>query len=193
MKIHPLVKEVLYTRKDITAKCKELAQVVNQYYQENSQHNKDNTVICLGLLKGCIPFMAMLLLDLEIEVETEYMTVSSYGGGVAGNLNPEIMFDLVADVNDRDVLLVEDIIDSGKTIKLVKDYLLGKGARTVKVVTLLDKKSGRKVDLTVDWYGFDVPAAFLIGFGLDYEERLRNLPYVAIANVEKIKTWTWEK
>ncbi|MBW3057748.1 hypoxanthine phosphoribosyltransferase [Spiroplasma poulsonii] len=191
MKLHPLVKEVLITAEEIEQKCLELGQEISSYYL-NEYPVQDNTILCFGLLKGCIPFMAKFIPHLVgVECETEYMVVSSYFGGVKSNGVPQILLDLPIPVTNRDVLLVEDIIDSGKTVKMIKEYLYLKGARSVKVVTLLDKKAGRKVDLVADWYGFDVPDAFLIGFGLDYEERLRNLPYIAIADTAKLKTWQW--
>ncbi|ELL44974.1 hypoxanthine phosphoribosyltransferase [Spiroplasma melliferum] len=192
MKIHPLVKEILITTEEIDEKCFELGQQISHYYL-NEYPAKDNTILCLGLLKGCIPFMAKFIAHLVgVECETEYMVVSSYFGGVKSKDTPQILLDLPMPITNRDILLVEDIIDSGKTIKMIKDYLYLKGARSVKVVTLLDKKAGRKVDLVADWYGFDVPPAFLIGFGLDYQERLRNLPYIAIADQEKLATWKWD-
>ncbi|MFU0252572.1 hypoxanthine phosphoribosyltransferase [Spiroplasma sp. Moj] len=192
MKIHPLVKEILITTEEIDEKCFELGQQISHYYL-NEYPAKDNTILCLGLLKGCIPFMAKFISHLVgIECETEYMVVSSYFGGIKSKDTPQILFDLPMPITNRDILLVEDIIDSGKTIKMIKDYLYLKGARSVKVVTLLDKKAGRKVDLAADWYGFDVPPAFLIGFGLDYQERLRNLPYIAIADQKKLATWKWD-
>ncbi|APE75380.1 hypoxanthine phosphoribosyltransferase [Spiroplasma citri] len=192
MKIHPLVKEILITTEEIDEKCFELGQQISHYYL-NEYPAKDNTILCLGLLKGCIPFMAKFIAHLVgVECETEYMVVSSYFGGVKSKDTPQILLDLPMPITNRDILLVEDIIDSGKTIKMIKDYLYLKGARSVKVVTLLDKKAGRKINLVADWYGFDVPPAFLIGFGLDYQERLRNLPYIAIADQEKLATWKWD-
>ncbi|WP_425379690.1 hypoxanthine phosphoribosyltransferase [Spiroplasma endosymbiont of Stenodema calcarata] len=191
MKLHPLVKEVLITAEEIEQKCLELGQAVSNYYL-NEYPVQENTILCLGLLKGCIPFMAKFISYLVgVECETEYMVVSSYFGGVKSNGVPQILLDLPIPVTNRDILLVEDIIDSGKTIKIIKDYLTLKGARSVKVVTLLDKKAGREVDLIADWYGFDAPHVFLVGFGLDYNERLRNLPYVAVADTEKLKKWHW--
>lgn len=192
MKIHPLVKKILITNKEINKKCFELGQIINNYYFNEYPIN-NNTILCLGLLKGCIPFMAKFISYLvDIECETEYIVISSYFGGIKSKNNPKILFDLSVSIINRDILLIEDIIDSGKTIKMIKDYLFLKGAKSVKVVTLLDKKEGRKVDLVADWYGFDVSLAFLIGFGLDYQERLRNLPYIAIADLEKLKKWKWK-
>ncbi|AXF96742.1 hypoxanthine phosphoribosyltransferase [Spiroplasma phoeniceum] len=192
MKIHPLVKEILITTEEIDEKCFELGQQISHYYL-NEYPAKDNTILCLGLLKGCISFMTKLISHLVgIECETEYMVVSSYFGGIKSKYTPQILLDLPMPITNRDILLTEDIIDSCKTIKIIKDYLYLKGARSVKIVTLLDKKAGRKVDLDADWYGFDVPPAFLIGFGLDYQECLRNLPYIAIADQKKLATWKWD-
>lgn len=135
--------------------------------------------------------MAKFISYLKINCITEYMAVSSYFGGIKGNGMPKILLDLPISIDNRDILLVEDIIDSGKTIKLVKEYLLLKRAKSVRVVTLLDKKMSYKINLIADWWGFIVPNVFLIGFGLDYEERLRNLPYIGIADYDKMKVWKW--
>ncbi|WP_381415181.1 hypoxanthine phosphoribosyltransferase [Spiroplasma endosymbiont of Anurida maritima] len=194
MKKHPLVKKVIISKKQINKKIKELAKSIEKYYYDEHQDLNQNTVLCLGLLKGSVPFMAKFIEQLtKLECQTEYMSVASFEGNIEATGVPRITADSNVDFSDRDVLIVEDIIDSGRTLKLIKEYLFGKGAKSVKICTIFDKKEGRKVDLHADWYGFDVPHKFLIGFGLDYQERLRNLPYVAIADEDKIKNWQWKK
>jgi hypoxanthine phosphoribosyltransferase len=189
MKPHPLVKEILITKDQINKRSEELAKEISNYYAD--QNVRDNTVIMIGLLKGCIPFMAKFLEYFEYNCETEYMVVSSYLGGVRTQAEPKINLDLNMSVEGEHILIVEDIIDSGATLSYVKRYLEFKGAADVKIVTLLDKPEGRKVHLAPDWFGFEVQNQFLIGFGLDYQEKLRNLPYIAIADKDKLKDWEW--
>lgn len=104
---------------------------------------------------------------------------------------PKILLDLQTDVRDRDILIVEDIIDTGATLKYVYDYLLDSGARSVKILTMLDKPSRRIADIQADWACFTIEPEFVIGYGLDYQEKIRNLPYVAICDTDKLKDWKW--
>ncbi len=119
------------------------------------------------------------------------MVVSSYHGSTSSNSAPKINLDLNTDVKDRDILIVEDIINTGFTLKYVKEYLLNKGAKSVKILTMLDKPSGRKIDLTPDWVCFTIDPCFVIGYGLDYQEKIRNLPYVAVCDTTKLDDWKW--
>lgn len=189
MQLHPLVKEILHSKEEINTRAKQLAEEITKYYQ--SQEVLENTVTLIGLLKGCIPFMANFLNHFHYNNRTEYMVVSSYLGGTKASAEPKINLDLNMTVKGQHILIIEDIIDSGLTLDYVKRYLYFKGAKSVKIVTLLDKPEGRKVDLKPDWFGFLVQNQFLIGFGLDYEERLRDLPYVAICEISKLKNWKW--
>ncbi|AKU80169.1 hypoxanthine phosphoribosyltransferase [Spiroplasma turonicum] len=186
---HPLVKEVLVDRNKIDSKIKELAHNISNYYK--SIQYKNNTVITVGLLKGCVPFMAGLLKDLEFNCITEYMIVSSYEGNTTNIQKPKIINDIKINVEGAHVLLIEDIIDSGITLSFIKEHILGLGAKEVKVVTLASKPNKIIVDLKPDWNGFEFGDEFLIGFGLDYQERLRNLPFIATCNVEKLTDWEW--
>lgn len=188
-KKHPLVKEILLTNEQIDKRSQELAEEISEYY--TNQEVKENTIILIGLLKGCIPFMANFLKYFTYECMTEYMVVSSYLGGTKQSEEPKINLDLNITVKGKSILIVEDIIDSGNTLEYVKKYLLFKGARDVKIVTLLDKPEGRQVSIDADWFGFTVKNEFLIGFGLDYQERLRNLPYVAVCDTTLLKDWKW--
>ncbi|WP_342252621.1 hypoxanthine phosphoribosyltransferase [Spiroplasma endosymbiont of Amphibalanus improvisus] len=190
MNKHPLVKEILFDHEQIRVETKKVAEEIAKFYQ--TSHQVDNAIICLGLLKGSIPFMAEFLNNFNIDCETEYMITSSFYGGVKAKGVPEIKLDMLTPATNRDILIIEDIIDSGNTLKLIRDYLLLKGAKTVKIVTLLDKKSGRKVDIDSDWTVFEIPDSFVVGFGLDYQEKLRNLPYIGIVDDNKLASWKWK-
>lgn len=186
---HPLVKEILYTKEQITSRCQELGKEIDKYYQQQSV--KENTVLLIGILKGCIPFMSELMVNLDSACETDYMVVSSYRGGIKSSGDPKIVLDVNSDLKDRHILIVEDVIDSGLTLDFVRRYFYSRGAKEVKIVTLVDKPEKREVKIEADWSAFTVGDHFLIGFGLDYEERLRNLPYVAACDVDKLKDWKW--
>ncbi|PPE04315.1 hypoxanthine phosphoribosyltransferase [Williamsoniiplasma lucivorax] len=186
---HPLVKEILYTRTEIAQRSQELALEIDQHYQ--SQDVVENTILIVGILKGCVPFMAEILNHITYECETDYMVMSSYKGGVKASGDPKIVLDINTNVKNRHILIAEDVIDSGLTLEFVKNYFYTRGAKDVKIITLVDKPTKRAVDLVPDWTGFKVGDEFLIGFGLDYEERLRNLPYVATCDIAKLKDWKW--
>lgn len=188
-KLHPLVKEVLIDRKQIQERAKALAHEIADFYRQ--QNVKENTVVMVGLLKGAIPFMAEFINHFDYPMEMDYMVVSSYFGGAKGNLQPKIKLDIVSDVKDRHILVVDDVVDSGNSLELVKNHLLARGAKDVRFLTMINKPTHRKSPIKVDWSGFKIGDVFLIGFGLDYEERLRNLPYVAATDMEKLKGWKW--
>lgn len=182
MQNHNLVKEVLISEEEINKKTKELAAEVSTFYQNNEQ-----PVVLVGVLKGCFNFMCNFMTNLEIDCVLDFMYVESYAGKTESNFQPKIKVDILTDIKDRDILIVEDIIDSGVTLKKIVEHLNKKQPKSIKIVTLLDKKIKRKVDVEASWFGFEVPDAFLVGYGLDYQEMLRNIPYVAIADVDKIK------
>ncbi|ADR24411.1 hypoxanthine phosphoribosyltransferase [Mycoplasma leachii PG50] len=188
-KLHPLVKEVLFTRDQIQKRTKEIAKEVESYYKDKPL--KDNSLLVVGLLKGCVPFYTDFCMVCDLTMEMDFMVVSSYHGSTSSNSAPKINLDLNTDVKDRDILIIEDIIDTGFTLKYVKEYLLNKGAKSVKILTMLDKPSGRKIDLTADWVCFTIDPCFVIGYGLDYQEKIRNLPYVAVCDTTKLDDWKW--
>ena len=177
MELHPDVERVLISDKEIIDRCKELGKQIRDYY-------KDETPIAVGLLKGSVPFMAELVKNIPGNIEMDFMDVSSYEG--IESTEVKIIKDLDSTVTKRSVLLVEDIIDTGKTIKVVKELIYSKGAKDVKIVSLLDKPQGRVVDVNADWVAFTVPNEFIIGYGLDYRQKYRNLPYVGIIKKEAI-------
>lgn len=172
-----LIKEVLVTEKDIAAKVEELGKKISEDY-------KDKDLILVGILKGAVIFMSDLARKIEIPVALDFMAVSSYGKSSTSTGEVRIIKDLDFSVENKDILIVEDIIDTGYTLAYLTDNLKKRGARSVKVCTLLDKPERRKVDVKVDYLGFAIPDEFVVGYGLDYSEIGRNLPYVAALKEE---------
>lgn len=173
--MHQDVKEILYSLEDIQKRSRELGRAISLDYA-------GKTPILLGLLKGSVPFMAELSKWIEVDAYMDFMHVSSYQGVQSGELN--IKKDMEQDVKGKDVLIVEDIIDTGNTLVHVKELLLSRGANSVKIVTMLDKAECRVADIQADYVGFVMPNAFAIGFGLDFNEKYRNLPYVGVLKEE---------
>jgi len=146
--LHPLVKKVLFTREDILKRTKEVTEEIERYY--NLEPLADNSLLVVGLLKGCVPFYTDFCMNCNLTMEMDFMVVSSYNGGISSDLDPTVSLDLKTDVRGRDILIVEDIIDTGLTLDYVKNYLFRKGAKSVKILTMLDKPSGRRTDLVPD-------------------------------------------
>lgn len=167
------IKEILVTEEQIAAKVKELANILSEEYR-----NKNPLVI--GILKGATPFMSDLIKRMDIYMEIDYMAVSSYGMSTRSTGVVKIIKDLDGDIEGRHLLIVEDIIDSGLTLSYLIDILKRRNPKSIKVVTLLDKPARRSVDLKPDFTGFTVPDEFVVGYGLDYAERYRNLPYIGV-------------
>jgi len=136
--------------------------------------------IIIGLLKGCMPFMAELMKHIDLYCEIELMAVQSYHGGVASTGDVKITRDLDTPVKGRHVLIAEDIVDTARTMEVIRGLLMHRGALSVEVVTLLDKPEGRVTPFTPKYIGTTIPKEFVVGFGLDYEEYYRNLPYVGV-------------
>ena len=173
--MHKDIKEILYTEEEIKAKCDELAKQIDQDYAGQE-------ILLVGLLKGSVPFMAELAKHLKSDVKFDFMSVSSYSGVESKTL--VVRQDIKEDIRGKNVLIVEDILDTGKTLSTVKAMLEERGAATVEIVTMLDKKEGRTFPIEAKYVGFEIPNAFVIGFGLDFDEKYRNLPYVGILKEE---------
>lgn len=171
------IKEVLFSEEEIQQQVRALGEKITLDYEEKFP-------LMVGVLKGAMPFMSDLIKRVNTHLEMDFMDVSSYGNGVVSTGEVKIIKDLNTSVEGRDVLIVEDIIDSGLTLNYLVDLFHYRKANSVKIVTLLDKPSGRKVDLRADYAGFIVPEAFVVGYGLDYAERYRNLPYVGVLKPE---------
>lgn len=171
------IKEVLISEEEIAVKVQELGDALTEEY-------KDKYPLAIGILKGALPFMSDLLKKMDVYVELDFMDVSSYGNATVSSGEVKIVKDLNTSVEGRDILIIEDIIDSGKTLSYLVDLLKYRKANSIKIVTLLDKPSGRKVKLDADYVGYKVPDAFVVGYGLDYAEKYRNLPYIGVLKKE---------
>lgn len=176
--MHKNIKEILISEEQIIEKCKELGKIIDKDYEGKE-------VLLVGLLKGSVPFMAELAKHLNSDVTFDYMNVSSYNGVESKTL--VVKQDLKEDVSGKNILIVEDILDTGKTLYNVKEMLLKRNANSVKIVTMLDKEEGRIIDMKADYVGFKIPNAFVVGYGLDFNEKYRQLPYVGILKEECYK------
>ena len=177
MKMDENIKEVLISEEEIREATKKVAILLSEEY-------RDKNPLVVGILKGALPFMADLMKEMDIFLEYDMMDVSSYGTGLSSSGEVKIIKDLDASVEGRHILIVEDIIDTGRTLKYLQDMFIRRNAASVKLVTMLDKPSGRVIDLQVDWSCFEIPDAFVVGYGLDYRENYRNLPYVGVLKEE---------
>ena len=174
--MHKDVERILVSEEELSEAVTRLAGEIDRDYA-----GADKRLVMLCILKGSIVFMGDLMKKLTVATEIDCMKVSSYGAGTESTGQIHIALDLIRpDIDKCDVLIVEDIIDSGNTLSYLVKYLTVKGARSVKTCTLLDKPSRRKVDFTPDYCGFEIPDEFVVGYGLDYAERYRALPYVGV-------------
>ncbi|WP_138756016.1 hypoxanthine phosphoribosyltransferase [Paenibacillus sinopodophylli] len=167
------IQEVLYDAQQIGDKVKELGALLSKDF-----HERNPLVICV--LKGAFIFMADLVKEITVPLEIDFMAVSSYGQSTKSSGVVKIIKDLDVSVEGRDVLIVEDIIDSGLTLSYLIDVLERRNAKSVTVVTLFDKPARRTVELEADYTGFTLPDEFVVGYGLDFAEKYRNLPYIGI-------------
>lgn len=163
--------EVLISKEKVEARINELAKEIEKDYA-----GKD--LVCVGLLKGSVMFMSDLIKAINLDLRIDFMKVSSYGSGTDSTGVVKILKDVDLDLTGKDVLIVEDIIDTGLTIVNVKDFLNKKNPNSIKVCTLLDKPSRRKVEVEGEYVGFEIPDEFVVGYGLDLDEQYRNIPFV---------------
>lgn len=171
--MHNDISEILFTEQQIQDKIKELGEQISRDYRD-----RNPLVICV--LKGAFMFLSDLVKRIDVPLEIDFMAVSSYGASTKSSGVVKIIKDLDASVEGRDVLIVEDIIDSGLTLSYLIDVLERRNALSVRVVTLFDKPARRAVGLEADYSGYVIPDAFVVGYGLDYSEKYRNLPYLGI-------------
>ena len=171
--LHKDVESVLISQEKLENIVKSLAKQIEKDYN-------DKEFIMVGLLKGSMVFMADLMKQIDLDFSIDFMIASSYGSGTESSGKVKIVSDLTLSCEKKDILIVEDIIDSGNTLNFVINYLMTKGANSVRVCMLCDKPSRRKVPLTPDYCGAEIPDEFIVGYGLDYAERYRNLPYIGI-------------
>ncbi|MBQ0010144.1 MAG: hypoxanthine phosphoribosyltransferase [Ruminococcus sp.] len=153
--------------------------------REISRDYADKKLVLVGTLKGALPFMAEVLKNITVPCEIDFVKVSSYGSGTTSSGTLKILLDLLrSDMAECDVLIVEDIVDSGNTLSKLTKYMREKGAKSVRTCTLLDKPSRREVEFEADYVGTVIPDEFVVGFGLDYDEKYRNLPYIGVLKKE---------
>jgi hypoxanthine phosphoribosyltransferase len=172
------VDEILLTEEAIATRVRELGQRISEDYRERS-------LTLVSVLKGSLPFMADLMRAISVPVRIDLMEVSSYGGTATESSGlVRILKDLSASIDGQDVLIVEDIIDTGLTLNYLLRYLRGKNPRTLRICTLLDKPARRLVEIPVDYVGFTIPDRFVVGYGLDYGEVYRNLRFVGVLRPE---------
>ena len=165
--------KVLLSEEQLKEKCAEMgAQITRDYAGKN--------LLLVTVLKGAVVYMADLMRCIDLPCAIDFMVVSSYGSGTKTSGVVKIVKDLDQDLSGKDLLIVEDILDSGNTLSYLKGLLQGRTPASIRIATLLDKPSRRKVDLKADYVGFEVPDEFVVGYGLDYDEQYRNLPFVGV-------------
>lgn len=171
------IKKVMISHDEIVDAAKKLGAQLTKDYQ-------DKKPILVGVLKGSVPFMAELIKHIDTHVELDFMVVSSYHGGTSSSGVINIKKDVDQDVSGRHVLFIEDIIDTGQTLKNLRDMFKDRNVASVKIATLLDKPEGRVVEIEADYTCFTIPNEFVVGYGLDYNENYRNIPYVGVLKEE---------
>ncbi len=167
---------ILITETEIAARTTQLARLISDEYQDTAQ------LVVVGLLRGSFVFIADLVRRIDLPVEVDFMTVSSYGNAMESSRQVRIIQDLMTPIEGRDVLIVEDIIDTGHTLSQVYDILQTREPRSLKVCALLNKPTRREIDVSIDWVGFDIPDEFVIGYGIDFAQQGRNLPHIGVVN-----------
>ncbi|MBQ1182903.1 MAG: hypoxanthine phosphoribosyltransferase [Clostridia bacterium] len=161
-----------------------IAEIVKNLGEQISKDYNGKKLLLVSVLKGSVVFMADLMRNITIPCEIDFMVVSSYGAGTKTSGNIKIIKDLNIDIADYDLLIVEDILDSGVTLSTLKKMLEGRKPASIKICTFLDKPERRKADIKADYCGFSVPDEFIVGYGLDFDEKFRNLPYVGVLKRE---------
>ena len=177
MKLHKDAKSILLSEEELRAKVAQLGAAITADYQGK----RPPLLVCI--LKGSVVFMADLMRAIDLNVDIDFMVVSSYGSGTKSG-RFKIIKDLSVDIHGRDIIIIEDILDSGNTLSNLIKLLECRGASSIKLCALLNKPDRRTADVTLDYEGFVIPDEFVIGYGLDYDETYRNLPYIAILKEE---------
>ncbi|BDU50537.1 hypoxanthine phosphoribosyltransferase [Haliovirga abyssi] len=168
------IKKVLVSEEEIQKRVKELGKIITKDFKETKG------LIVVGLLRGSILFMADLMREIKLPLKIDFMTVSSYGNQFETTREVKILKDLDENVMGKDILIVEDIIDSGLTLSKIMEILKNRNPNSIKLCTLLNKSARREVNIKADYIGFDIPDEFVLGYGLDYLQEYRNLPYVGV-------------
>lgn len=175
--MHNDIESVVLSKEQIEAACARLGKEITADYE-------GKVPLCVGILKGSILFMADLIKNIDTHVEIEFMDVSSYHGGTESTGEVKILKDLDVSVEGRDIIIIEDILETGTTLNAIIDLLKYRKANSIEIVTLLDKPMRRKVDIEAKYVGEKIPDDFVVGYGLDYQEKYRNLPYIGLLKEE---------
>ena len=172
-KLYQDLTKILVTREEISAAVKKLGQQITKDYEGRE-------LMVVGILKGAIVFYSDLIREIDLPLRTDFMAVSSYGSATKSSGVVQLRKDLDRPIEGMDVLIVEDIVDSGMTLSYLKRVFADRGAASVRIATLLDKPARRRVDLKADYFCFVIPDEFVVGYGLDYDEKYRNLPDIGV-------------
>ncbi|MDR3598560.1 hypoxanthine phosphoribosyltransferase [Clostridium sp.] len=171
------IQEILFSEEVLNNRIKELASEINRDYEGKN-------LVIVGILKGSVLFAADLIKNISVECEIDFMAVSSYGSSTETSGVVRILKDLDSSIEGKDILLVEDIVDTGITLSYLLKYLQARKANSIEIISLLNKPVRRKTDLDVKYIGFEVPDGFIVGYGIDYAEKYRNLPFIGILKPE---------
>lgn len=166
------VGEIMITEEEIRKRAGEIGEQIGRDYAGES-------VLLVGILKGAVPWMVDIMKSISLDVEIDFMACSSYGAATKSSGVVKINKDLDSDIKGKNVIIVEDIVDSGTTLKYLKNYLANRGTKSIKICCMLDKPDGRKVDISADYVGFKVDDLFIVGYGLDANQKYRQLPYIS--------------
>ncbi len=180
--MHKDIQEILFADTEIKARVSEIGAALTDEYSEATDHGEE--VVLLSVLRGAAIFMADLARATEIPLEMDYMALSSYGSGTKSSGTVRIVKDLTASIEGKHVIVVEDILDSGLTLQFLIDYLKQRKPASIEVITLLRKRNRAQAKIDCAHIGFECPDEFIVGYGLDYAERYRNLPYIGILKPE---------
>lgn len=178
--VHNDIREVLFTQEELASRVHEIGASITQDYADAAQQG----IVLVSVLRGAAIFMADLARAIELPVEMDYMAISSYGNGAKSSGVVRILKDLTSDIQGRHVIIAEDILDSGLTLKFLMKNLASRNPASLEVATLLRKKTKAQADITCRYVGFECPDEFIVGYGLDYAERYRNLPYIGVLKPE---------
>ncbi len=173
MKMDKDICKVLFTAEELQAACKRLGETLTKDYE-----GKEPLMVCI--LNGASVFFTDLIREMDMHVNIDFMAVSSYGSGTTSSGNVKIIKDLNSDIHNRDIVIVEDILDTGRTLHRLVEMLKERDPASIKIAVLLDKPARRVDDIKPDYVGYTIPDEFVVGYGLDYDERYRNLPYVGV-------------
>lgn len=175
----PEIGEVLISAEEIDAKVSELAQILTKEYE-----NDPSQVVLVGILKGSVFFLSDLSRKIQLPVSFDFMSISSYGDSTLSTGDVRVLKDLDQNIEGKNVVIVEDIIDTGNTLDFLVKNFESRGAKSIKIATLLSKSERRLVDVKVDYIGFEIPDEFVVGYGIDYAQKYRNLPFIGIVKRE---------